>query len=220
VAGDYFDFFMINPKTLVLVIADVSGKGMSAALVMAVTRTIVRNLAQSGKLPADILRETNEQLRDSQQGVAFVTLFLGTYNVTNGRLLYANGGHVPPLLLSRGGVVSTVGEATGTIVGMLENQEYRNAEFRLQPDDVLLLFTDGFPEARSPSGEFYGLSRIKAFLQSHARSPASVICESAIRELNQFQHNQLADDVTLLALRRNPGGFTSFLNDLVKPRTG
>lgn len=219
VAGDYFDFFMINPKTLVLVIADVSGKGMSAALVMAVTRTIVRSLAMTGKSPAEILRETNEQLRESQKGAAFVTLFLGSYNIASGRLTYANGGHTPPLLLSRGGVVSTVGEATGTIVGMLEQQDYRNAEFRLQPDDVLLLFTDGFPEARSPSGEFYGLNRIKAFLQSHAKSPASVICESAIAELNRFQNNQLADDITILALRRHQTGLTGFLNELVKPRT-
>src|SRR5690606_21857259 len=111
VAGDYFDFFMINPKTLVIVIADVSGKGMSAALVMAVTRTIVRSLAQTGKSPAEILRETNEQLRESQRGAAFVTLFLGSYNIASGRMTYANGGHTPPLLLSRGGMVSTVGEA-------------------------------------------------------------------------------------------------------------
>ncbi|HWK53819.1 MAG TPA: SpoIIE family protein phosphatase [Hyphomicrobiales bacterium] len=218
VAGDYFDFFMTNPKTLVLVIADVSGKGMSAALVMAVTRTIVRNLAQSGKMPADILRETNEQLRESQRGSAFVTLFLGLYNIASGRMIYANGGHTPPLLLSRNGVVSTVGEATGTIVGMLEEQEYRNAEFRVQPGELLLLFTDGFPEARAPSGEFYGLNRIKAFLQSHAKSPASVICESALVELNRFQHEHLADDVTVMALRRNASGLSGFLNDLVKAR--
>jgi sigma-B regulation protein RsbU (phosphoserine phosphatase) len=218
VAGDYFDFFMINPKTLVLVIADVSGKGMSAALVMAVTRTIVRSLAQTGKSPAEILRETNEQLRESQKGAAFVTLFLGSYNIASGRMTYANGGHPPPLLLSRGGVVTSVGEPTGTIVGMLEQQEYRNGEFKLQPDDVMLLFTDGFPEARAPSGEFYGLSRIKAFLQNHAKSTTSVICESAITELNQFQNKQLADDITILALRRHQSGISGFLNELVKPR--
>ncbi|MDR0780460.1 MAG: SpoIIE family protein phosphatase [Pseudomonadales bacterium] len=213
VAGDYFDFFMLNPQTLMLVIADVSGKGMSAALVMAVTRTILRSLAQTGKSPAEILYEANEQLRESQKGAAFVTLFLGSYHIVSGRLTYANAGHTPPLLLSRDGVVSSVGAATGTIVGMLEQQEYRNAEFRLQPDDLLLLFTDGFPEARSPSGEFYGQSRIKTFLQNHAKSPVSTICESAIDEINQFQNHQLADDITILALRRNPSGSASVLDD-------
>jgi len=206
VAGDFFDFFLVNPKTLVFVIADVSGKGMSAALVMAVTRTIVRDLAQSGRSPAEILRETNERLRESQKGAAFVTLFLGTYNTQNGRITYANGGHMPAFLISKDGSVEVVGEATGTIVGMLEQQEYRNAELRLEPDQTLLLYTDGFTEARSKSGEFFGAGRVKTFLQKHGQSSASVLCESALREINSFQNEQLADDITLLALKRTGTG--------------
>jgi sigma-B regulation protein RsbU (phosphoserine phosphatase) len=201
VAGDFFDFFMINPKTLVFVIADVSGKGMSAALVMAVCRTIVRDLAQSGKSPADILRETNERLRDNQKGTAFVTIFLGSYNITTGRILYANGGHVPPFLISKG-AISNVGDATGTIVGMLEQQEYRNAELRLQPGETLLLYTDGFPEARSKTGEFFGPGRIRTFLERHTKSSPQALCEAALREISAFQNQNLADDITLLALRR------------------
>lgn len=210
VAGDFFDFFLINSKTLVFVIADVSGKGMPAALVMAVTRTIVRDLAQSGRSPADILRETNERLRESQKGVAFVTLFLGSYNIGTGRILYANGGHVPPFLLARNGKVTEVGAATGTIVGMLEQQEYRDAELRLQPGETLLLYTDGFPEARSPSGEFFGAERMRSFLEAHVNDSASLLCESALNEINNFQNRQLADDITLLALKRNVGGLGNF----------
>src|SRR5690606_6935974 len=164
VAGDFFDFFFVGPKTLVFVIADVSGKGMSAALVMAVCRTIVRDLAQSGKSPADILRETNERLRDNQKGAAFVTIFLGSYNVTTGRLVYANGGHVPPFLIGKSGTVTHVGEATGTIVGMLEQQEYRSAELRLQPGETLLLYTDGFPVARSKSRDVVGPTSLRTCL--------------------------------------------------------
>ena len=202
VAGDFFDFFLVNPTTLVFVIADVSGKGMSAALVMAVTRTIVRDLAQSGRSPGDILHETNERLREGQRGSAFVTLFLGSYNTETGKVIYANGGHLPPYLISSSGNVSNVGDATGTIVGMLEQQEYRNAEFTLQPGDTLLLYTDGFPEARSPAGEFYGLPRIKALLQRNARASSRELCEAAIHDITQYQNDNLADDVTLLALRR------------------
>jgi sigma-B regulation protein RsbU (phosphoserine phosphatase) len=219
VAGDFFDFFLINPRTLVFVIADVSGKGMSAALVMAVTRTIVRNLAQSGRSPADILRETNDRLRENHKGSAFVTIFLGTYNTNSGRILYANGGHTPPCLLDRAGKAKQVGEATGTIVGMLEHQEYRNAELRLQPGETLVLFTDGFSEARSPSGDFYGSDRIGQFLESHAGSSASVICESAVREISRFQNQHLADDITILALKRNPTGLGGLLSELVKPKS-
>lgn len=202
VAGDFFDFFLVNQKTLMFVIADVSGKGMSAALVMAVCRTIVRDLAQSGKSPADILRETNERLRDNQKGAAFVTIFLGSYSIASGRLVYANGGHVPPFLISKGGVLSSVGEATGTIVGMLEHQEYHNAELRLQPGETLLLYTDGFPEARSKTGEFFGPARMRTFLEKHTKSSPQVLCEAALREINAFQNQNLADDITLLALRR------------------
>lgn len=210
VAGDFFDFFMINPKTLIIVIADVSGKGMSAALVMAVTRTIIRDLAKNGSSPADILHETNERLRESQKGSAFVTVFLAAYHIASGRLTYANGGHPPPWLVTRQGQVQSVGEATGTIVGMLEQQQWRNAELRLQPGETLVLYTDGFPEARSSTGEFYGSGRIRNFLGSHAQSTPSVLCESAVRELTQFQQGNLADDLTLLALRRNVAGLTSF----------
>jgi sigma-B regulation protein RsbU (phosphoserine phosphatase) len=210
VAGDFFDFFLVNQKTLCVVIADVSGKGMSAALVMAVTRTIIRDLAKGGSSPAEILRETNERLRESQRGSAFVTVFLGFYNISSGRLLYANGGHPPPWLITRQGQVQSVGEATGTIVGMLEDQIYRNAELRLQPGEQLVLYTDGFPEARSPGGEFYGNARIRNFLASHAQSSPSVLCESTVRELSQFQQGNLADDLTLLALRRNTVGLGSF----------
>jgi len=203
VAGDFFDFFLTDQKTLVFVIADVSGKGMSAALVMAVTRTIVRDLAQGGRSPADILRETNERLRESQKGTAFVTLFLGSYDTHSGRLIYANGGHMPPFLINSDGSASVVGEATGTIVGMLEQQEYHNATLHLEPGQTLLLYTDGFTEARSKSGEFFGTARAKTFLQKHGRSSASELCESALREINSFQNDHLADDLTLLALKRS-----------------
>lgn len=220
VAGDFFDFFLVNPKTLVFVIADVSGKGMSAALVMAVTRTIVRDLAQSGRTPGDILRETNERLRESQKGGAFVTLFLGSYNISTGKVIYANGGHLPPYLISRNGTVSNVGDATGTIVGMLEEQEYRNGEFTLKAGETLLLYTDGFPEARSSAGEFYGIPRIKTFLQKHAQVNCRDLCEAAIRDITNYQSDNLSDDVTLLALKRTAVTTASgLLSELLpKPR--
>jgi sigma-B regulation protein RsbU (phosphoserine phosphatase) len=216
VAGDFFDFFLINPKTLVFVIADVSGKGMSAALVMAVTRTIVRDLAQSGRNPGDILRETNERLRESQKGGAFVTIFLGSYNISTGKVVYSNGGHLPPFLLNKGGQVSNIGEATGTIVGMLENQEYRSGEFTLKPGETLLLYTDGFPEARSPAGEFFGNGRIKNFLQKHSQAGVRELCEAAIQDIGTYQNQNLADDITLLALRRTTFGVSSLFNDFLK----
>jgi serine phosphatase RsbU (regulator of sigma subunit) len=94
---------------------------------------------------------------------------------------------------------------------MLEQQEYRNAELRLQPGDTLLLYTDGFPEARSKNGEFFGPARMKNFLHKHLRSSPQVMCEAAVREINAFQSQNLADDVTLLALRRAAAPATGLL---------
>lgn len=218
VAGDFFDFFLVNPKTLMFVIADVSGKGMSAALVMAVTRTIIRNLGQSGKSPAQILSETNSQLIDSHKGIAFATIFLACYNISNGKMTYANGGHSPPFRISKKGEVSTFGEATGTIVGMLENQEYQNAEFKLLPGETMLLYTDGFSEARSPTGDFYGEARIKQFLEKNAKLSPMVLCETAIEEICDYQKHNLADDITLLALKRTRTRISLFIDELIKPK--
>jgi phosphoserine phosphatase RsbU/P len=219
VAGDFFDFFLINPKTLIFVMADVSGKGMSAALVMAVTRTIIRNLAKSGKNPAQILAETNARLIEGHKGAAFVTIFLGMYNTSNGKILYANGGHCPPFKISKNAQVTSVGEPTGTIVGMLENQEYLNAELRLQPGETLFLYTDGFPEARAPSGEFYGDGKIKSLLEKEANQSPLHSCEDAIKEVCAFQDHNLADDITILALKRSPTRISTFISDLMKSNT-
>jgi len=220
VAGDFFDFFMINDKHLVFVIADVSGKGMAAALVMAVTRTIVRNQARSGKSPAAILKETNELLRENHGGAAFVTIFLGIYNTGNGRIIYANGGHNPPLLINKKGLATPIGKATGTIVGMLEKQEYSNAEMRLHPGETLLLFTDGLPEARSSNGEFYGEGRLRAFVESRVGQTPERLCTELEKEICGFQDMNLADDLTILALRRVGSRMTRLLEDLVKKGKG
>ena len=202
VAGDFFDFFLVNPDTLIFVIADVSGKGMSAALVMAVTRTIIRDLAQSGRLPGEILRETNDRLREGQRGGTFVTIFLGSYQISTGKIAYANGGHMPPYLIGANGSLRLIGEATGTIVGMLEEMEYRTGHFSIEAGETLLLYTDGFPEARSPAGEFFGVPRIKTFLHQHAKDSCQGLCEAAIHEIASYQSHNLADDITLLALKR------------------
>ena len=216
VAGDFFDFFLINRHTLVFVIADVSGKGMAAALVMAVTRTIVRNLAMSGKMPARILAETNELLRESHGGSAYVTIWLGIYNTNSGRIVYANGGHAPPLLVNRKGKATPVGGATGTIVGMLETQEYSNAELFLHPGEILLLYTDGISEARAPGGEFYGEGRIRAFAEANRDATPEALCNTLEREICEFQANNLADDLTILALRRVGSRMTRLLEDFFK----
>jgi len=112
--------------------------------------------------------------------------------------------------------VTSVGAAAGTIVGMLEKQEYTNAERRLNPGETLLLYTDGITEARAPSGDFYGEGRMRTFLETHHGRGAETLCNELEREICRFQGMKLADDLTILALRRIGSRVTRVLEDFFK----
>ena len=202
VAGDFFDFFFIDDITLVIVIADVSGKGIPAALVMAVTRTIIRNLADTGKSPAQILLEANRLLIESRTQPVFVTAFIGFYQVNSGKLVYANAGHHPAHRIDKTGNVSAFGSPTGTIIGMLDDATYENSEAVLEPEECLVLYTDGLPEARSPGGEYFGEKHFSTLLAANAGVPPEKLCNLVVNEVTAFQEGNLADDMTLLILKR------------------
>lgn len=202
VGGDFFDFFLVDEDALIIVLADVSGKGVPAAIVMAVARTIIRNLGSSGASPAEILAETNRLLLENDNTSSFITLFIAYYEPSNGKLIYSNAGHQPPYRLSEKGELTRFEEAGGTIVGMLDDVEYKNSETRVEKGEYLIMYTDGVSEARSPSGNFYGESYFENLLISNAGASADEICELALNELNGFQAGKLSDDITLLVFRR------------------
>ena len=203
VTGDFFDYFFIDQDQLLLLVADVSGKGAPAAIVMAITRTIIRNLAKSGAMPARLLEETNRVLVDTGIGNVFVTLFIAVYHPATGDIVYSNGGHQPPFVLDPAKDLSMFGEATGTIIGMLEDAEYEQVSSCLEPGQYLIIYTDGIPEARNPDGEFFGTDRFSELLKSCAGMASSEICNHVINEISAFQENKLADDITILVLKRN-----------------
>ena len=201
VGGDFFDFFFIDDRTLVFVIADVSGKGVPAALFMAVARTILRNFAATVRSPAQLMARANELLLRDNVYAMFVTMFLGFYDVQTGRIAYANAGHPRPMLLSNGHV-REFGEITGTILGVVDGELYEQREDQLRIGETLLLFTDGVPEARAPDREFYTAARFVNLLRElHARNVRD-LCSGVVNAVNEFQHEDPADDLTLLALRR------------------
>lgn len=202
VAGDFFDYFFVEPHLLTVVIADVSGKGVAAAMFMAVVRTLIRNLAKRGRSPGQILSEANQTLVDDDTRARFVTIFLGQYNIRTGKLLYASAGHLPPYCLKAAGEPAFVGEATGTILGMLPGLMFEERSLQLNPGDLFLLYTDGVTEARSPSGDFFGSERLAASVRSLSQRSASEICQSLVEEVLGFQAQQPHDDITILALNR------------------
>ena len=203
VAGDFFDFFFIDHETLMFIIADVSGKGIPAAMVMAVTRTMIRNLAKTGVNPAKIISETNNHLIENRGQPIFVTMFLGSYHVASGMLIYSNAGHHPPYILGQNGELNRFAGATGTIVGMLEDAHYQDQTTTINPGEYLVLYTDGLPDARSPDGKFYGETFFKALLVKNAGVSTDTMCETIIEEITEFQAHELNDDVTLMILKRN-----------------
>ena len=202
VAGDFFDFFFDKDDKLVMVMADVSGKGVPAAMVMAVARTIIRNLANVGSSPAEILLETNRLLLENQSPSIFITMVIAVYEPETGRLVYSNAGHHPPYRLSAEGELEKFEEADGTIVGMIDGIDFENRETVVAAGEYIIMYTDGVPEARSPDGKFYGENFFEALLKANAGTSACEICEMTINELNGFQAGKLSDDVTLLVFRR------------------
>ena len=202
VAGDFFDFFLLDSCRLFIVIADVSGKGVGPALLMAVSRTHIRNLAAKGHSPAQILTELNQLLIQDREQPMFVTVFVAEYNISTGDLCYANGGHVVPYLITKDGSIEQFGEPTGTIVGMLEDAEFGEETIKLKKDETIVLYTDGILEARLPEGEFFGEQHFETLLSANAEMSLFELCDSALATVKAYQANKLSDDVTVLALRK------------------
>lgn len=202
VAGDFFDFFLLDSCRLFIVIADVSGKGVGPALLMAVSRTHIRNLAGKGHGPAEILTELNQLLLQDREQPMFVTVFVAEYSISSGELCYANGGHVIPYLIDANHSVTQFGEPTGTIVGMLDDAEYEEETIVLKTNETIVLFTDGILEARLLDGEFFGEEHFRTLLAANADMSLIDLCDSALAAVKTYQANKLSDDVTVLTLRK------------------
>lgn len=203
VAGDSFDFFFVNDHTLALLIADVSGKGLPAGILMGVTRAMVRNLSSVSSSPGQVLTRVNEILYQTDLGPMFVTILLGWYDTRNGALRYSNAGHPHPYRMDGEGSVTPACKATGPLLGILEVDEYPVRDEQLQVGERLALFTDGVTEAMDPQGEFLGTEGLKRILLQHAAKPADQLCDSVIREVVDFQDKNLQDDATFMLIRRN-----------------
>ncbi|NLE40114.1 MAG: serine/threonine-protein phosphatase, partial [Pirellulaceae bacterium] len=192
---------MVDRRTLAVVMADVSGKGIPAAIYMAVTRTTLRLFASPDKTPARVVAEVNRSLASENNNEMFVTLFLAYYDIESGELTYANAGHVPPYVLREGGRLDSL-EPTGPLVAPFADAVFEDARCRLEPGDQLILYTDGVTEAMSADGKFYGEERFKAFLHLRDEDRQDDVCQGILDEIREFSRGELSDDATLLVLRR------------------
>ena len=204
VGGDFYDFFFSGER-LVFVIADVSGKGVPAALLMAVSRTMLRNIALQDADPGRVLMQVNKMLAaDNQQGM-FVTVFLGSYEPATGALVYANAAHIPPAAIASDRSVSVLRESTGTVVGVIEDIRYTSSTITLKPGETLVLVTDGVTEARpdaSAGKDLYGEPRLLNLLKNTPARSAKDICAAIVQDVDAHAHGTRADDTTVMVVRR------------------
>ncbi len=209
VGGDFYDFFTGPDAVVSIVVADVSGKGVPAAMLMAVTRTLLRSVAadpQVAHCPAMILQRVNDQLVEENSEGMFVTLFLGRYDPATGLLTFSNAGHPPPYIVNPKGEVRSLGLPTGTVLGVDASFKMGKRVESLGPGDTLVLYSDGVTEGRSPTRELFGAARLEAVLKEWGDRSAKGVCERVYAAVETFQggpgQDHQADDITVMALSR------------------
>ena len=214
VGGDFYDFFMVDNDHLGLVIADVSGKGVPAALFMVIAKTLIKNRAQMGGSPAEILTYANEQLCKNNDSELFVTVWFAILELSTGKGVAANAGHEHPVLRRRGGDYKLVVYRHFPAVATLPGICYREHEFELHPGDRLFVYTDGVPEAINEHEDDFGTDRMLEVL-NRCPEDASLkeLLNSVRTNLDQFSGSMPQfDDVTMLALDyRGPSGGDSII---------
>ncbi len=202
VGGDLYDFFLIDKSRIGVIIGDVSGKGIPAAMFMAVSKTLLKATALKG-IPSDTcLASVNSILVDESLPSMFVTVFYGIFDTRNGSFEYCNGGHNPPYVIAKDGQVRQLENRGGVFLGALKNLEYESNVVMLQPGETLFLITDGITEAMDKQEAMFGEKRTEASLQAHSSESLNTLVENVIKDVQAFAGVQeQSDDMTCLALR-------------------
>ncbi len=201
VGGDFYDFFLVDENHLALVMADVSGKGVPAALFMVIAKTLIKNRAQVGDSPAEILSNVNEQLCEGNEAELFVTVWLGILEISTGKGIAANAGHEHPVIRRKGGAYEIVRYRHSPAVAIMEGMSFQEHEFELHPGDSLYVYTDGVPEATNGDEELFGTDRMLAALNKNKEAAPRELLAEVKREIDAFvgEASQF-DDITMMGL--------------------
>ncbi len=201
VGGDFYDFFLIDEDHLCMVIADVSGKGVPAALFMVIAKTLIKNQAMMGDDPADILGKVNEQLCEGNEAMLFVTVWISILTISTGKGIAANAGHEHPVIRRAGGSYELVVYRHSPAVAAMEGMRFRQHSFELHPGDRLFVYTDGVPEATNAESELFGNERMLDVLNSQPDRKPHALLETMKREIDVFVGEAPQfDDITMLCL--------------------
>ncbi len=205
VGGDFYDFFMLEDRWLVFLIADVSGKGIPAALFMVITKTLLVNQALEGNKAADIFTTVNTQLCENNEADMFVTAWMGIYDLESGRLSFVNAGHNPPLIKREGGQYEYLPCRPGFVLGGMDDITWQSEELLLDQGAELFLYTDGITEAVDVNMQLYGEERLREVLNREDERRPDEIVEGVIRDVREYVGEAPQfDDITMVSLKILP----------------
>lgn len=202
VGGDFYDFFFVSENKLCLAIGDVCGKGVPAALFMAISKTILKTEAQRGLPPDEVLARVNDTLAPDNDSSMFLTVFCAVLDVATGEMQVASGGHNPPFISDGSGGFSFLDVPKGVVVGPMEGVKYERRSFHLQAGDTLLMYTDGVTEAADRENHLYSEERLKTFLTGARDDGPREIVKGVAADIEAFTAGaEQSDDITMVALR-------------------
>ena len=205
VGGDFYDFFLLDKERLGLVIGDVSGKGVPAAIFMAVTRTMLKSVALTGVPAGECLRQVNRLISLENTSYMFVTLYYAILNIMTGEFEFSNAGHNLPYLIPAQGEARMLPADNGIVLGIDENYLYRTEKLQLTPGDIIFLYTDGITEAFNQQKQMYTDERLHQCLKLTPRSSPKEIIQRVVEEVTSFAGNEpQSDDLTMMAARYHP----------------
>ena len=205
VGGDFYDFYKLSDTTVAFLAADVSGKGIPAAMFMMTAKTIIKDLAESGMAVNDIFTKANEKLCENNESGMFVTAWMGILDLTTGSVQFANAGHNPPLIKRADGTFEYLKTRAGFVLAGMEGVRYRAGELTLNPGDRLFLYTDGVTEATNTDNKLYGEERLANFMNQNASMEATKLLPALKANIDEFVGEAPQfDDITMLMFDYKP----------------
>lgn len=210
VGGDFYDFFLLDEDHLALIMADVSGKGVPAALFMVVSRTLLRSHIVKGVPLQQAVEKVNDSLCKNNKNGMFVTAWIGVLTISTGKLTFVNAGHCRPVLKQADGTCSYETTISGFVLAGMEESKYRQSEIHLNKGDTLFLYTDGVTEATDSENNLYGEKRLEQLMNALKNPQPKELLFEVWKDVNRFQKEaEQFDDITMLAFRYNGNGYTT-----------
>lgn len=202
-SGDFYDFFLVDDDHMAMVMADVSGKGVPAALFMMVSRSLIKTTTQTGISPKEVLEKVNNQLCENNEGELFVTTWLGVYQISTGEMVCSNAGHEYPVIRRVGGEYELFKDPHGFVLGGMEDMKYSEYTIKMEVGDRIFLYTDGIPEATNAEEELFGNHRMLESLNRYRYHSTQEQLEGMLQDVENFVGAAPQfDDITMIAFQR------------------